>query len=65
MAQTKILITGANGQIGRVLTEELRKKIEEAKGAQIYMARFIYCGGKTNRSWCNIMLQVVLLFSRF
>ncbi|MBK7805121.1 MAG: NAD-dependent epimerase/dehydratase family protein [Saprospiraceae bacterium] len=25
MAQTKILITGANGQIGRVLTEELRK----------------------------------------
>jgi len=25
MTQTKILITGANGQIGRVLTEELRK----------------------------------------
>lgn len=25
MAQTRILITGANGQIGRVLTEELRK----------------------------------------
>ena len=25
MSQTKILITGANGQIGRVLTEELRK----------------------------------------
>ena len=36
MAQTKILITGANGQIGRVLTEELRKRRYVKKSTNYY-----------------------------
>jgi hypothetical protein len=45
-----------NGWIGR-------KKIKKTKRAEVYIACFVNSGGKTNWTWSNDMLQVVLFLS--